>query len=159
MTAVGTVAYDVPVQAKLVIEIGEDGEHGRREVTVDDLRKFGFLPQHEAYRRFERWVEEVLQLQTEDEPRDITDSVANPLRYAMECATFYDHMPDEDTALGLRRLQIISDVMPQIIEAVRDAEDQQGTIVAQVSNTKLRKILKPVFDVEAAIEQHEQESS
>jgi hypothetical protein len=160
-TDVRTAKYEVPVEARLVVEIGEDGEHGRRPATTEDLKRFGYVDPHEAYARFETWVFEVLGL---SRTKDITETVANPTRYAIECALHYQHMPEVDTALDLRRLQALADAVPTLLNDIRALEekaqqecavDPGEPIVAMLSTARLREVLARVLEIDAVIEQLE----
>jgi len=86
-------SYDRPVTATLIVRT----EHGEEwEASAEDLRKFGAVPADTVYHRFVDWVDQALA--TAGVNMSVNESPLNPLRYALECAAYYDHLPDQETA-------------------------------------------------------------
>jgi hypothetical protein len=81
----GSVTYERPVEASLVVRLA-NGEEWKAK--PEDLARFGYIQQADAYMAFQRHVTTVL-LDAGLVDRELTEARINPLRYLVELAVMH----------------------------------------------------------------------
>lgn len=86
------VTYERPVAAKLYVHLDNGDQF---EAGPADIEKFGYTDPSAAYRRLGTWITAALERNGVDKAHDIRETGLCPIHYAVECALFYDDMPDD----------------------------------------------------------------
>lgn len=115
------VTYSEPIPAKLLVRT----ESGREwEATPEDIARWGYVSQRVAYDRFSDWLYAVLRRGGAADV-SVDETPVNCIRYAVECAIFYDHMPDVDSATNEEDLADNQDTMDEAFALmVPEADDR-----------------------------------